>query len=75
MLYKMRDWGYNIVNDEGHLEFVSNYQKKHEAFIRGIDLFLNQPSSTVTIKLYQYKRLSFSDIDVGIIDNSYNSFG
>lgn len=54
---------------------MSNYQKKHEAFIRGIDLFSNQPSSTVTIKPYQYKRPSFSDIDVGIIDNSYNSFG
>lgn len=67
--------GYNIVNNEGHLEFMSNYQKKHKAFFRGIDLFSNQPSSTVTIKPYQYMRPSFSDIDVAIMDSSYNSFG
>ena len=54
---------------------MSNYQKKHKAFIRGIDLFPNQPSSTVTIKPYQYMRPSFSYIDVGIMDSSYNSFG
>ena len=75
VLYKMKDWGYNIVNDEGRLEFVSNYQKKHKAFIRGSDLFSNQPSNIVTIKPYQYMRPSFSDTDVGIMDCSYNSFG
>ena len=75
VLYKMKDWGYHVINDEGRLEFVSNYQKKHKAFIRGIDLFSNQPSSTITIKPYQYLRPSFSDIDVGIMDCSYNSFG
>ena len=73
--YKMRDWGYHVLNDEGHLVFVPDYQKKHKTFIRGIDLFLNSPSSTITIKPYRYMVPSFSDIDVGIMDNPYNSFG
>lgn len=73
--YKMIDWGYHVLNDEGHLVFVPDYQKKHKTFIRGIDLFLNSPSSTITIKPYRYMVPSFSDIDVGIMDNPYNSFG
>ena len=73
--YKMIDWGYHVLNDEGHLVFVPDYQKKHKTFIRGIDLFLNTPSSTITIKPYRYMVPSFSDIDVGIMDNPYNSFG
>ena len=73
--YKMIDWGYHVLNDEGHLVFVPDYQKKHKTFIRGIDLFLNSPSSTITIKPYRYMGPSFSDIDVGIMDNPYNSFG
>ena len=73
--YKMIDWGYHVLNDEGHLVFVPDYQKKHKTFIRGIDLFLNSPSSTITIKPYRYMEPSFSDIDVGIMDNPYNSFG
>ena len=72
--YKMIDWGYHVLNDEGHLVFVPDYQKKHKTFIRGIDLFLNSPSSTITIKPYRYMVPSFSDIDVGIMDNPYNSF-
>lgn len=73
--YKMIDWGYHVLNDEGHLVFVPDYQKKHKTFIRGIDSFLNSPSSTITIKPYRYMVPSFSDIDVGIMDNPYNSFG
>ena len=73
--YKMIGWGYHVPNNEGHLVFVPDYQKKHKAFIRGIDLFSNSPLSTVTIKPYQYIMPTFNDIDIGIMDNPYNSFG
>ena len=73
--YKMIGWGYHVLNNEGHLVFVPDYQKKHKAFIRGIDLFSNSPSSTVTIKPYQYIMPTFNDVDIGIMDNQYNSFG